>query len=80
MLFWFCLQVYSGQYQRPEAVAAQVNLVETPPEALKVDSFIGVHIKDYNKTPVIERVTLINDNFTFDLVYWKGSWREKLIL
>ena len=44
---------------------------------MKENAFVAVHIEGYKKPPVIGKVIAINNDSTFDLVYWKGSWRKE---
>ena len=70
--------MYSGRYKNPQTLAARVNEVENPLQALKENVFVAVHIQDYNKPPVLGKVTAVHEeDSSFDLEYWKGTWKTE---
>ena len=40
--------------------------MQNPLESLKANALVAVHIEGYKKPPVIGKVTVVNDDSTFD--------------
>lgn len=74
------MQIYTGNYILPNARG----IVESDQylDALQTGVFVAVNISNYNKFPVIGKVTEVNEN-DFNLEYWQGSysksWRPHLV-
>ena len=77
--FLFDMQVYTGPYKHPRALASQVQKVANHLDALKENVFVAVHLQEYKRVPVIGKVKSVEGN-NFEIEYWKGSWCKEWTL
>ena len=66
--------MYTGPYVHPQRRINIPTEVDNHLEALGEGVFVAIALEGYNKVPVIGKVMKVND-ITFQIWYWKGSWR-----
>jgi len=61
----------------PTKVASRVEMVENHITEIQVGKMVAVLLEDWTKTPVIGKVANVDDDETFTIAYWKGSYNSE---
>ena len=67
------MQAYTGRYRNPREREDPVQMSDDFLENLQDGCFVAVFLENYDKMPVIGKVTSVGDT-DFQLHYWKGSY------
>lgn len=71
-------QVYTGRYRNPQNLASHVTQVQDHLSELQEGVFVAV-AQARSKPPVIGKVLDVSEE-TFNILYWKGSWKKEWAL